>query len=88
MQVSLLEDNGVPKQHIHGRIGPLESHDNITNMSNRIQDMTFFTVFLVDDSGIKSCNLFMLFQYGRAPIDRPPRNYRSSASRSVMNLEA
>ena len=42
---------------INGRIFPLESADKFTDMFNRIQDMTYFA----DNSGIKSCHLFLLF---------------------------
>ena len=56
------EDDGSALRHIHGRICPLESADKSTKMPNRIQDTTYFAVFFADDSGIKSCHLFLLFE--------------------------
>ena len=50
-----------PSRHINGWICPLKSADKLTNMSIRIQDKTYFTLFFADDSGIKSCHLFLLF---------------------------
>ena len=43
-----------PSRHIHGRIYPVEPADKLTNMSYRIQDTTYFAVFLEDDSRVKS----------------------------------
>ena len=41
-----------PLRHIHSRICPLECPDKLTNLSNRIQDRTYFTVFFFAyDSG-------------------------------------
>ena len=42
--------------YINGRICPLESADKLTNMSNRIQDTTYVTIFF---AGI---NLFCWYQ--------------------------
>ena len=52
-----------PSRHIHSRSLPLESAEKLPNMSSCIQDMTYFEVFLADDSGGKSCHLFLLFYY-------------------------
>ena len=50
-----------PLRHIEGRICPLQSDDELANTSNRIQDETYFVAFFADDSGIKSCHLFLSF---------------------------
>ena len=55
-----------PLRHIHSRSLPLESADKLPNVSSCIQDTTYFAVVLADDSGGKSCHLFLLFYYWRA----------------------
>ena len=50
-----------PLRHIHCRHLALESTDELTNMSSRIYDTTYFAVFFSNDSRIKSCHLFLLF---------------------------
>ena len=42
-----------PLRHINCRHLTLESADKLTNMSWRIQDTTYFAVFLADDSRVK-----------------------------------
>ena len=66
------EDGNI--RNIHGRICPIESADKLTNMSGCIQDETYFTVLFADDSDIKSCYPFLLFEYGRAPPSIEPQN--------------
>ena len=43
----------VPLRHINGRIFPFESADKLTIMSNRIQDVMYFSVFFAEVSDIK-----------------------------------
>ena len=49
-----------PLRHIHSRSLPLESDDRLPNVSSCIQDTTYFAVVLADDSGGKSCHLFVI----------------------------
>jgi len=46
MSVKLLEDDGGALWHINYRNLTLESADRVTNVSSRIQDTTYFAVFL------------------------------------------
>ena len=57
--------------HIHRMICPLETDHKLSNMSIRIHDTTYFTVFFTENSGIKSCHLFLLENQAGSPSIEP-----------------